>query len=92
MSKPFRFNNSWFKHEGFSFFIKEDWVKIKVEGRGDFIVYEKLKCLKSCIREWNSDILGQIDLKVSDQVKNLNDLDFLLIDNLGGDTNDLVKY
>lgn len=48
--KPFRLNNTWFKHEEFDAFSCEEWVKLKIEGIGDFILYEKLKCLKNQLR------------------------------------------
>ncbi|XP_058767454.1 uncharacterized protein LOC131641157 [Vicia villosa] len=89
--KPFRFNNVWFKHEGFNSFIKEDWAKLKIEGRGDFILYEKLKRLKYWIREWNRDVFGLIDLKVSEKVKNINELDMLLVKFFEGNVDPLVS-
>lgn len=56
--KPFRFNNDWFKHEGFKPFIKEEWEKIKVEGRGDFVLYEKLKCQRTVLESGTILFLG----------------------------------
>ncbi|XP_058776293.1 uncharacterized protein LOC131650609 [Vicia villosa] len=60
--KPFRFN-TWFKHGGFLPFLKEEWGKLVVEGRGDFVLYEKLKRSKPILRKWNRDIFGWIDLQ-----------------------------
>ncbi|XP_058759244.1 uncharacterized protein LOC131632513 [Vicia villosa] len=88
--KPFRFNNAWFNHELFKPFIKEEWSKLIVEGNGDFILYEKLKLLKQRIRDWNRDVFGWIDLRVIQNVDNLNELDSLLVDHFGGNIRDLV--
>lgn len=38
--KPFRFNNGWLKHTNFKSFVKEEWQKICVKGRGDFFCGE----------------------------------------------------
>ncbi|CAI8602123.1 unnamed protein product [Vicia faba] len=81
--KPFRFKNAWYKHE--------EWAKLKVEGRGDFILYEKLKSLKHRLKEWNCDVFGWINLKVSEEVGNLNKLDKLLVENHGGNVDPLVN-
>lgn len=88
--KPFRFNNIRFNHELLKPFIKEELEKNKVAGRGDFILYDKLKCLKHPIIKWNRDVFWWIDLKVSQKVGNLNELDILLVDHFGGNVEELV--
>lgn len=40
--KPFKFNNEWFKHKDFLFFIEKEWLALHVHGRGDFVLNEKL--------------------------------------------------
>lgn len=79
--KTFRFNNVWFKHEEFMDFISVEWEKLNIEGRGDFILFEKLKCLKERLRTWNQEVFGWIDLKVSEEAKKINILDKMLMDN-----------
>ncbi|XP_058726636.1 uncharacterized protein LOC131597999 [Vicia villosa] len=88
--KPFRFNNAWFHHDGFLPFLEEEWNKLKFEGRGDFILYEKLKGLKASIRTWNRQVFGWIDLQVSEKVDNLNALDSLLAEHHGEDIKSMV--
>ncbi|XP_058732795.1 uncharacterized protein LOC131604368 [Vicia villosa] len=73
--KPFCFNNSWFKHEDFNAFVAQEWKKMEVRGRGDFVLYEKLKKLKERLREWNREVFGWIDLKVEDAKEKINTLD-----------------
>ncbi|XP_058775464.1 uncharacterized protein LOC131649723 [Vicia villosa] len=89
--KPFRFNNICFKHDSFIPFIHEEWSKISLVGRGDFVLYEKLKRLKPCLKDWNRDVFGWIDLRVSDKVKELNDLDGLMVDNFVENNGEIVK-
>lgn len=55
--KPFRFNNAWFKHGDFNGFIDE-WRKIVVRGRGDFVLCKNLKGLKEKLRLWNKEVFG----------------------------------
>lgn len=86
--KPFRFNNCWLKHINFA---KTKWQKCAINGIGDFILSENLKSLKSSLRIWNKEMFGWIDLKVDGCVEDLNALDKLLVDNMGGNTG-LLAY
>lgn len=61
----------------------EEWENLTVNGRGDFILYEKLRGLNNHLKEWNQEVFGWIDLKVNEEVGNINDLDNLLVDNIG---------
>ncbi|XP_058767495.1 uncharacterized protein LOC131641210 [Vicia villosa] len=58
--------------------------------KGDFVLYEKLKILRGKLRVWNREVFGWIDLKVEEEVDKMNELDRLMVDNLGGDIEDLV--
>ncbi|XP_058759232.1 uncharacterized protein LOC131632500 [Vicia villosa] len=89
--KPFRFNNAWINHKDFKEFICNEWAKLKIDGRGDFILFEKLKLLKANIRIWNQEVFGWIDLKVSEEATKINVLDNLMLENFDGDIDSLVK-
>lgn len=56
--KAFRVNNTWFNHEGFKSFIRDEWAKFEVVERGDYVLYEKIKRLKIHLREWNHEFFG----------------------------------
>ncbi|XP_058784613.1 uncharacterized protein LOC131659440 [Vicia villosa] len=58
--KPFKFNNAWLKHGKFKEFICNEWATLKIEGRGDFMLFEKLKKLKNRILAWNREVFGWI--------------------------------
>ncbi|XP_058746451.1 uncharacterized protein LOC131619364 [Vicia villosa] len=77
--KPFKFNNLWFKHEEFDTFVKEEWSKMTMKGRGDYYLVEKLKTLKSRISWWNKTVYGWIDLKIDKDGKELHFLDNLFV-------------
>ncbi|XP_058763319.1 uncharacterized protein LOC131636743 [Vicia villosa] len=89
--KPFRFNNAVLEHEGFKDFINEEWAKLVVDGRGDFILFEKLKRLKERLKSWNREVFGWIDLNISNEVETINDMDKLLVDNFGSDMESVVE-
>ncbi|XP_058746695.1 uncharacterized protein LOC131619638 [Vicia villosa] len=89
--KPFRFNNAWFKHDEFKFFIKEEWAKLSVKGRGDFVLFEKLKGLKESLKVWNRETFGWIDLKVEKEAEMINDMDVLVVDKFGGSIDDIIE-
>ncbi|XP_058733800.1 uncharacterized protein LOC131605468 [Vicia villosa] len=82
--KPFCFNNSWFKNEDFYSFVVQEWKKLEVRGRGDFVLYEKLKRLKERLRVWNREVFGWIDLKVEEASEKINTLDKVIEVNFGG--------
>lgn len=49
-------------------------MKLNVEGRGDYVLYEKVKRLKVSLKVWNREVFGWIDLRVNNMVKELNEL------------------
>ncbi|XP_058783451.1 uncharacterized protein LOC131658138 [Vicia villosa] len=70
--KPFRFNNEWFSLDSFLPFVEKEWKSMKVGGRGDFILKEKLRLLKDKLRRWNKEVFGKIELDMEDGVRDLN--------------------
>lgn len=81
----------WLRHDKFLPLFKEEWEKINLAGRGDFVLYENLKRLKSCLRDWNQDVFGWVDLRVDEKVKGLNGLDGILVENPGANIEELAK-
>ncbi|XP_058726658.1 uncharacterized protein LOC131598027 [Vicia villosa] len=73
--KPFKVNKEWFSNKDFIPFVKKEWLSIKVCGRGDFILKEKLRILKEKLRWWNVNIFGKFDLEVKENVRILNEGD-----------------
>ncbi|XP_058785957.1 uncharacterized protein LOC131660684 [Vicia villosa] len=76
--KPFKFNNEWFSLDSFLPFIEKEWKSLHIEGRGDFILKEKLRLLKDKLRRWNEEVFGRIDLEVEQGVRELNLADLTL--------------
>lgn len=54
--KRFKVNNEWFSKKEFFSFVEKEWLGLKVEGRGDFVLKEKLRRLKESLRWWNVNI------------------------------------
>lgn len=48
--------------------------------------------MKIRVREWNRAVFGWIDLKVEEDVDNINMLDNLLVENMGGEVEDLINF
>lgn len=65
-SKPLKFNNERFSFKLFILFLEKEWREFMEEGRGDFILNEKLRFLKERITWWNKVVFGKIDLDVED--------------------------
>ncbi|XP_058775832.1 uncharacterized protein LOC131650119 [Vicia villosa] len=88
--KPFKFNNIWFKHEEFDIFVKEEWKKLVVGGRGDYCLVEKLKTLKNRLAWWNKSVYGWIDLKINRDGREMHALDNLFVHFAGNVPDDVV--
>ncbi|XP_058759359.1 uncharacterized protein LOC131632631 [Vicia villosa] len=77
--KPFRFNNEWFSLGSFVPFVEKEWKSLKVEGRGDFVLKEKLRLFKDKLRSWNKEVFGKIDLEMEEGVRDMNNADERLV-------------
>ncbi|XP_058758041.1 uncharacterized protein LOC131631265 [Vicia villosa] len=70
--KPFKFNNEWFSLDSFLPFVENEWKSMVVEGRGDFVLKEKLRILKDKLKAWNKEVFGKIELELEECVCNIN--------------------
>ncbi|XP_058776198.1 uncharacterized protein LOC131650510 [Vicia villosa] len=70
--KPFRFNNEWFSNDEFIPFVEKEWSSLKVGGRGDFVLKEKLKLFKEKLKWWNKEVFGKFDLDMEGGVRDIN--------------------
>ncbi|XP_058763699.1 uncharacterized protein LOC131637125 [Vicia villosa] len=76
--KPFKFNNEWFSCSSFYDFVEKEWNSFKVEGRGDFVLKQKLFLLKGRLKWWNKEVFGKKDLEIQEEVNEINHRDLLL--------------
>ena len=60
-SAPFRFENMWFKVEGFKDLIRNWWRWIEVSGSASFRLSAKLKELKQKLKVWNREVFGNLE-------------------------------
>jgi hypothetical protein len=51
--KPFRFNNFWLEDKKFIDLVEASWGNFSVEGWMGFILKEKLKMLKTTLKDWH---------------------------------------
>ena len=58
---PFRFENMWFKAEGFKDLIRNWWRGIEVSGSASFRLSAKLKELKQKLKVWNREVFGNLE-------------------------------
>ncbi|KAK2403455.1 hypothetical protein QL285_052889 [Trifolium repens] len=59
--KPFRFCNHWLLHKDFKSFVEERWGALNLEGWMGYVLKEKLKLLKTSIKEWKKVVYGKMD-------------------------------
>lgn len=88
--------SGWAKHRkkdisDFMKFVENEWKKLKVDARNEFVIKEKIKLLKGSFRKWNREVFGWHDLKVAEGVENINDIDNLLFQCEGIEVQELVE-
>nr|XP_016432311.1 PREDICTED: uncharacterized protein LOC107758975 [Nicotiana tabacum] len=59
----FKFENMWLQAEGFMNKVKEWWLSYAIDGSPDFILLQKLRCLKKDITSWNKESFGQLEAR-----------------------------
>ena len=57
----FRFENMWIRDESFKDLIKDWWQNMRFNGTRSYIILEKLKALKSRIKNWNREVFGKVE-------------------------------
>ncbi|GAU16879.1 hypothetical protein TSUD_368280 [Trifolium subterraneum] len=62
--KPFRFNNFWLNHHGFSEAVKKNWVCPAPQNWMAFKLKEKLIALKPNLKIWNKEVFGILDRRI----------------------------
>ncbi|CAL0307918.1 unnamed protein product [Lupinus luteus] len=72
---PLRTNNCWFSDPTFSKFVNDSWNELRVQGRGSYVLKEKLKLLKGVLKVWNKNHFGDLGRRINDQVNLINVLD-----------------
>ncbi|GAU13743.1 hypothetical protein TSUD_82520 [Trifolium subterraneum] len=73
--KPFRSINGWLEHPEFLSFVETSWKSFEVQGKKAYVLKEKFKLLKECLRKWNKEVFGFLDLNIETTVKELNDIE-----------------
>jgi len=65
----------WLSDASFKRMVEDAWKGFQVNGRGTYVLKEKLKLLKEVIKKWNTENFGHIDNKISGAIKEINELD-----------------
>ena len=58
---PFRFENMWFKADGFTDLLRGWWQGVEVRGRASVRLATKVKELKQKIKVWNREVFGRLE-------------------------------
>jgi hypothetical protein len=65
----------WSDIPGYSDFVKDKWGSFHIRGWSGYILKEKLKLIKKELRFWHLNHTSNIDSKIQDAKKRLEDLD-----------------
>ena len=63
--KPFRFQSMWLNHPIFRDTVATCWSSSKFWGCPMYVTVQKLKALKSCLRNWNKMVFGDVHQNVN---------------------------
>ncbi|KAL6204731.1 hypothetical protein ACLB2K_021998 [Fragaria x ananassa] len=63
--KPFRFQSMWLNHPIFRDTVATCWSSSKFWGCPIYVTVQKLKVLKSCLRNWNKMVFGDVHQNVN---------------------------
>lgn len=73
--KPFRALDCWFMEHGFKEKVAWMWNSYEVQGRGAYVLKEKIKLLKKDLKQWNKESFGNLQKQSKDLVAKINLLD-----------------
>ncbi|GAU43299.1 hypothetical protein TSUD_389980 [Trifolium subterraneum] len=73
--RPLRMLKCWSDIPGYSDFVKDKWSSFHIRGWSGYILKEKLKLIKKELRFWHLNHTSNIDSKIQDAKKRLEDLD-----------------
>jgi hypothetical protein len=73
--KPFRFCNHWLLHKDFKELVEGAWGAMNVEGWMGHVLKEKLKLLKTPIRDWNRVVYGKMEDSISNIISRIREKD-----------------
>ncbi|XP_058776931.1 uncharacterized protein LOC131651277 [Vicia villosa] len=92
-AKPFKVFNCWYEHPEFENFVREVWNSQQVTGTSAFVLKEKIKRLRERLCWWNLNVFGWLDLRIEEDVEELNKLEEELVVSTiqGEDSNHIRK-
>jgi hypothetical protein len=73
--KPFWFNNFWLDNKNFPQVVESFWAANGVEGWMSFVLKEKLKGLKTVLKDWHKLEYGSLEAKIAELVVEIKNLD-----------------
>ena len=63
--------------------MERSWKSFEVQGKKAYVLKEKFKLLRECLRKWNRDVFGIIDLNIDKTVNDLNEIESFLEEDNG---------
>ncbi|KAH1198200.1 hypothetical protein GmHk_18G051814 [Glycine max] len=73
--KPLKVMDWWLKDKGFQNMVAHSWGNYHPNGWGGYVLKQKLKFLKHCIRQWSSQNGSVTARKINDLKKQINDME-----------------
>jgi hypothetical protein len=67
--RPFRMLKCWSDFPGYGDFVHEKWGSFTCQGWGGYVLQQKFKIMKSCLKDWHRQHSQNLDSKIL-EVKN----------------------
>ncbi|GLU01310.1 hypothetical protein SLE2022_186220 [Rubroshorea leprosula] len=73
--KPFKLFNVWLQNPSFRELVENQWNNSDIRGWGGFVVKEKLKRLKNCVKDWTRNQVQGVDKHIEEAKAKIAKLD-----------------
>ncbi|GLT59702.1 hypothetical protein SLA2020_325070 [Shorea laevis] len=73
--KPFKLYNVWLQNPSFREMVESQWNNSDIRGWGGYVVKEKLKLLKNCVKEWTRAQEQGVDKQIEEAKAEIAKLD-----------------
>ena len=73
--KPVRMFKYWADFPGYDSFVRETWSSLQISGWGSFVMKEKLKLMKSSLKEWHQRHSQNLPARILDLKDKITSLD-----------------
>jgi hypothetical protein len=73
--RPFRMLKCWSDFPGYGDFVREKWGSFTCQGWGGYVLQQKFKLMKNCLKDWHNHHSQNLDSKLAEVKNKIAELD-----------------